>query len=119
MPASLTRYSIKLHCKLSVWYQPRSLLQVASNIRDAGGEATSVPGDVTAEDFAAKIIKATIDKYGALHILINNAGESHVSDVCICTALQGSLRACFMLHHNLLALASQPIPSHEKVLATP
>ncbi|KAL3136770.1 hypothetical protein ABBQ38_005484 [Trebouxia sp. C0009 RCD-2024] len=48
--------------------------QVASNIRDAGGEATSVPGDVTAEDFAAKIIKATIDKYGALHILINNAG---------------------------------------------
>lgn len=35
----------------------------------------SVPGDVTAEGFASQIIKATIDKYGALHILVNNAGQ--------------------------------------------
>ena len=35
----------------------------------------SVPGDVTAEGFASKIVKATIDKYGALHILVNNAGQ--------------------------------------------
>lgn len=48
--------------------------QVASEIREAGGEAMSVPGDVTAEGFASKIVKATIDKYGALHILVNNAG---------------------------------------------
>lgn len=48
--------------------------QVASEIREAGGEAMSVPGDVTAEGFASQIIKATIDKYGALHILVNNAG---------------------------------------------
>ena len=34
-----------------------------------------MPGDVTAEDFASKIVKATMDKYGALHILINNAGQ--------------------------------------------
>ena len=63
-------------------------MQVASNIRDAGGEAISVPGDVTVEDFAPKIIKATIDKYGALHILINNAGETFVGNVCICLASQ-------------------------------
>lgn len=50
-------------------------LQVASEIREAGGEAMSVPGDVTAEGFASKIVKATIDKYGALHILVNNAGQ--------------------------------------------
>ena len=35
----------------------------------------SVPGDVTAEGFAAEIVKATIAKYGALHILVNNAGQ--------------------------------------------
>lgn len=52
---------------------------MAAEIRDAGGEAISVPGDVTADDFAAKIIKATIDKFGALHILVNNAGESHLN----------------------------------------
>lgn len=62
-------------------------MQIAFDIRDAGGEAISVPGDVTAEDFAPKIIKATIDKYGALHILVNNAGDSLVSYVC--KALQG------------------------------
>jgi len=50
-------------------------LQVASEIREAGGEAMSVPGDVTAEGFASKIVKATIDKYGALHVLVNNAGQ--------------------------------------------
>lgn len=48
--------------------------QVASEIREAGGEAISVPGDVTSEDFASKIMKATIDKFGAVHILVNNAG---------------------------------------------
>ena len=51
------------------------VVQVASSIREAGGEALSVPGDVTADDFAPKIIKATIEKYGALHILVNNAGD--------------------------------------------
>ena len=51
-------------------------MQVAAEIKEAGGEAISVPGDVTAEDFAPKIIKATIEKFGALHILVNNAGES-------------------------------------------
>lgn len=50
-------------------------IQVASEIREAGGEAISVPGDVTAEDFAPTIVKATMEKYGALHILINNAGQ--------------------------------------------
>ena len=50
-------------------------MQVAAEIKEAGGEAISVPGDVTAEDFAPKIIKATIEKFGALHILGNNAGQ--------------------------------------------
>ena len=74
---SLNRYCItQLYtCPFGPQWNVRHWLQVASEIREAGGEAMSVPGDVTAEGFAAKIVKATIDKYGALHILVNNAGQ--------------------------------------------
>ncbi len=75
---SLNRYcTTQLYIRslqLPQW-NTRHCLQVASEIREAGGQAMSVPGDVTAEGFASKIIKATIDKYGALHILVNNAGQ--------------------------------------------
>ena len=74
---SLNRYCItQLYiCLFGPQCNMGHCLQVASEIREAGGEAMSVPGDVTAEGFAAKIVKATIDKYGALHILVNNAGQ--------------------------------------------
>lgn len=86
-------------------------MQVASGIRDAGGEAISVPGDVTAEDFAPKIMKATIDKYGALHILINNAGDSLVS---VYEHVEPFNRFCRKLQAtSLLAItANQPFLSH-------
>jgi 3-oxoacyl-[acyl-carrier protein] reductase len=48
--------------------------KVAKEIKDAGGQAISVPGDVTKEDFPERIMKATIDAFGRLDILINNAG---------------------------------------------
>ncbi|KAF8330346.1 short-chain dehydrogenase/reductase SDR [Cantharellus anzutake] len=47
---------------------------VVEEIRAAGGDAIAVGGDVSAEDFPDRIIKATIDKYGKLNHLINNAG---------------------------------------------
>lgn len=48
--------------------------EVASEIRRDGGKAISVPGDVTNLEFPDTIMKATIEKYGMLHILVNNAG---------------------------------------------
>ncbi len=81
--------SLNRYCITQLYIRPfgpqcnmRHCLQVASEIREAGGEAMSVPGDVTAEGFASKIVKATIDKYGALHILVNNAGQQSL--VCLC-----------------------------------
>ncbi|MCC6154669.1 MAG: SDR family oxidoreductase [Candidatus Hydrogenedentes bacterium] len=47
---------------------------IASEIRRDGGKAISVPGDVTNLAFPETIMKATIEKYGMLHILVNNAG---------------------------------------------
>jgi len=47
---------------------------VAEAIRASGGDAISVPGDVTDPNFPKSLIKATIDKYSKLHIIVNNAG---------------------------------------------
>ena len=49
-------------------------LQTATAIRDSGGEAIVVVGDVTADDFPRRLIDATIQKFGCIDILINNAG---------------------------------------------
>ena len=48
--------------------------QVTAEIVGAGGRAFSFVGDVTEDGFAEKIIAATIEKYGKLNILVNNAG---------------------------------------------
>jgi len=40
----------------------------------AGGEGLSVPGDVTDRLFAGRIVSATIEKFGGIDIIVNNAG---------------------------------------------
>lgn len=57
---------------LSWWF---CRLQTATAVREAGGEALVVVGDVTADDFATKIVEATVKEYGGIDILINNAGK--------------------------------------------
>eukprot|EP01101_Sappina_pedata_P013035 TRINITY_DN9344_c0_g1_i1.p1 TRINITY_DN9344_c0_g1~~TRINITY_DN9344_c0_g1_i1.p1 ORF type:complete len:343 (-),score=107.14 TRINITY_DN9344_c0_g1_i1:25-1029(-) len=46
----------------------------AKRIQQEGGEALSIPGDVTDPEFPEKIIKKTIEVYGKLNHLVNNAG---------------------------------------------
>lgn len=43
-------------------------------ITEAGGEAIGVPGDVTDPEFPDRIMAATIEAFGKLTILVNNAG---------------------------------------------
>jgi len=43
-------------------------------IEAAGGKATSFAGNVTEEGFAEAIFKHTIDTYGKVNVLVNNAG---------------------------------------------
>ena len=47
---------------------------VVAAITGAGGEAIAVPGDVTDPAFPEALVKAAIDAYEKLHILVNNAG---------------------------------------------
>ena len=50
--------------------------ETAEAIRQAGGKATVLAGDVTNPAFPAQLIKATLDAFGALDIIVNNAGYS-------------------------------------------
>jgi 3-oxoacyl-[acyl-carrier protein] reductase len=48
--------------------------EAAEAIKAGGGDAFAIPGDVTNPDFAPRLIKATLDAYGAIDAIVNNAG---------------------------------------------
>src|SRR5262245_25871894 len=48
--------------------------RAASEIKANHGDALAVPGDVTAPDFAPRLIESTLDTYGRIDAIVNNAG---------------------------------------------
>jgi 3-oxoacyl-[acyl-carrier protein] reductase len=50
--------------------------QVVAEIKQNGGEAIAVQGDVSDFGVAQNVVKAAIDTYGRLDILVNNAGTT-------------------------------------------
>ncbi len=48
--------------------------EVVAEIKAAGGEAIALAGDVTAEDFPAKLMETAVSTYGKINVLVNNAG---------------------------------------------
>ena len=53
---------------------PEPLNQAAAAIVKSGGQVHPFPGDVTDPKFPDNLIKATLDKYQALDVIVNNAG---------------------------------------------
>jgi 3-oxoacyl-[acyl-carrier protein] reductase len=53
---------------------PAPAEQTVRVIQAAGGEALSVPGDVTDPAFPQSIVKVAVEKLGGLDIIVNNAG---------------------------------------------
>ncbi|HXB50926.1 MAG TPA: SDR family oxidoreductase [Streptosporangiaceae bacterium] len=47
---------------------------VAAEIRESGGQAVANTADVTTAEGADGLIRQAIDEFGALHVLVNNAG---------------------------------------------
>jgi short-subunit dehydrogenase len=45
--------------------------------RAGGGKALIVPGDLTSDEARRQIVSRTLEQYGAIDILINNAGLGH------------------------------------------
>lgn len=48
--------------------------EVATEIQQAGGHAESIPADVSKQPECEKIVRRARDAFGAVHILVNNAG---------------------------------------------
>ncbi|HEX6255986.1 MAG TPA: SDR family oxidoreductase [Euzebyales bacterium] len=49
-------------------------------VEDEGGRCLLVAGDVGDEAFCADVVQQTVDEFGQLDVLVNNAAEQHVSD---------------------------------------
>jgi NAD(P)-dependent dehydrogenase (short-subunit alcohol dehydrogenase family) len=52
----------------------KEIQQVAIEIQDAGGKAAAVVADVSREPDCEKVVTAARRAFGAIHILVNNAG---------------------------------------------
>lgn len=51
--------------------------ETRSIIENYGSECLLIPGDISKEDFCKDAVQQTIDKYGRIDVLINNAAEQH------------------------------------------
>lgn len=50
----------------------------ADEIRDAGGTAVALESDVTDYDGMAALVEATVDEFGQLDVMVNNAGLTRI-----------------------------------------
>jgi len=59
----------------------QGLANTAAAIREAGGEAVTVVGDITEEEPAGNLIESAIEHFGQIDILVNNVGGSRNSKI--------------------------------------
>jgi 3-oxoacyl-[acyl-carrier protein] reductase len=57
-----------------------TLTSTATEITRVGGEVTVVPADLRAPDTPAALAKAALDAYGAIDVVVNNAGATKRGD---------------------------------------
>jgi 3-oxoacyl-[acyl-carrier protein] reductase len=50
--------------------------EVVSTIVSAGGAASALQGDVASPEDAKRMVDQTVEQFGALHVLVNNAGQT-------------------------------------------
>ncbi len=48
--------------------------ETVESIREKGGKAVACVGDITVRGFPETLVNAAVDQWGALHVLVNNAG---------------------------------------------
>ncbi len=77
---------------------PTPAQAVAAAITAAGGTASAVAGDVTERDFPQRLVDATLDPYGTLDIIVNNAG--YTWDGVLHTMSDEQWEAMLMVHNT-------------------
>ncbi|BBZ29305.1 oxidoreductase [Mycolicibacterium madagascariense] len=88
----------------------RRLDQVRNDIHDRGGEAISVPTDITSTEEVAALVDAAMTRYGRIDVLVNNAGIGHVGaadDPRFGTDLHDTLQASLF---GAIRLTQQVLP---------
>lgn len=77
--------------------------QVAQEIADAGGEALFVKSDVRLADDCRDAVDKTLERFGQIDILFNNAGVFHPRSIPECTeeewdeTIDSSLKGAFLM----------------------
>jgi len=88
----------------------RSLATVAAQVRQAGGEALIVPTDMGNLEQVKHLAQQTLDRYGRVDAVINNAGYGQFGPLSELTEAQ--IRAQFEVNvFGLLFLCQQVIPA--------
>ena len=55
--------------------------ETAREIRNEGGKAIAIKADTSQKAEVQDLVKQTLDKFGAIHILVNNAGISRTNSI--------------------------------------
>lgn len=63
--------------------RPDALAAVADDLRDLGGEVTTVPTDVRDRAALQRLVDATVEQFGGLDLVVNSAGLGHWDNVGI------------------------------------
>jgi NAD(P)-dependent dehydrogenase (short-subunit alcohol dehydrogenase family) len=90
--------------------QPSLAEEVVRGIAQAGGKAIALPGDCAQEADAREIVSASVRQFGALHILVNNAGILRPTRVEQITTAEYDLvinvcmRSCFLFSREVIPI---------------
>lgn len=93
--------------------------ETVAAIRAGGGEATSCPGSVSDPAFPDRFVRAALDSYGGLDIIVNNAGYTRDSVIQKMSdeQFQAMLDVHVMGPFRILRAAAEPIRRFAKAEA--
>ena len=60
---------------------PGTIFTAAAEIEDAGGEALPIVGDVRLDEHVSKAVAQTVEKFGGIDIVVNNASAINLSPI--------------------------------------
>ncbi len=91
-------------CRVAVNYldKPEGAEETVAQVRAVGSEAFTVQGDVSRPDDVARMVDAVVDRWGAIDVLVNNAGVQtwtpflDVTEAEWDTVIDTNLKGCFL-----------------------